>query len=189
MENASHREAQRKHETAQFFSQSQDFTDAWHKHFDEEGTAISGQITYSGCVVILASNALRRFKDDLDCLPKHWKHCGQQYGGHSVGEILVASANGFRHEDEWVKTRPMKPHQLKSAAKLLSALGSAKMAAQEPSHPGRCQEVITLLGDGRGFEGFSQAVFRFAHDIAIECRRVRGGKSSSTGGTSQHPPT
>jgi hypothetical protein len=118
---------------------------------------------------MLASNALTRFKNDLDCPDGHWKQCGAQHGGHSVGEILIAAANGFRHGDEWAKTRPMKPIQLKSANILLSALGRAKPGG-EPAPPGRCQEVLKLLACGGGFEGFSQAVFRFAHEVAIACR-------------------
>ena len=174
LEGASQRHAQQKIETGQFFSWSPDFLAAWHKHYDEEGTAISGQITYSGCVVMLASNALTRFKDDLDCPDAQWKQRGPRHGGHSAGEILIASANGFRHADEWAKTRPMKPIQLKSASILLAVLGPPNITADEPSPPGRCQEVIKLLAGGGGFEGFTQAVFRFAHEVAIECRRGSG---------------
>jgi hypothetical protein len=171
LENAMETDAQRKRETGQFFSWSPDFLAAWHKHYDEEGTAISGQMTYSGCVIMLASNALTRFRDDLDCPSGHWKQCGPQYGGHSAGEIVIASANGFRHADEWVKTRPMKPIQLKSANVLTSALGPARIAGGQASRPGRCQEVIKLLAGGSAFDGFTQVVFSFAHAVAVACGR------------------
>lgn len=182
LDEASEKDARQKQETGQFFSRSQEFMDAWHNHFDEEGTAISGQITYAGCVVMLASNALSRFKDDLDCPDTHWKQCGRQYGGHSVGEILIASANGFRHADEWAKTRPKTQRQLKSTNILVSALGPANLAAEVPSPPGQCQEVIKLFADGGGFEDFTQTIFRFAHAVTIACRcEAPAGRDAGSG--------
>jgi hypothetical protein len=145
---------------------SPEFLAAWHAHYDEEGAAISGQITYAGCVVMLASNALTRFKDDLDCPEVVWQQRGRRFGGHSAGEILIASANGFRHADEWAKTRPMLPRQLKSAAIIDAALGPPR----ELSVPGRCQEVIELFAEGTGFHGFSGAMLGFAHEVATACR-------------------
>ena len=35
---------------------------------------------------------------------------------------------------------------------------------------GRCQELIDLLADGGGFEGFTQTIFRFADEVAIAWR-------------------
>lgn len=163
-------EAERTDHYRRLLSRSKKFMDAWHSSFDEEGTAISGQIAYSGCVIMLASNALSRFKNDLDCPETLWKQSGRRYGGHSVGEILIASANGFRHADEWAKTRPMTPQQLKSASVLLSALGPVNVAADAISPPGRCSEVIQMLAQADGVEGFTQSIFRFAHDIANACR-------------------
>lgn len=84
--------------------------EAWQNHFDEEGTAISGQITYAGCVVMLASNALCRFKDDLDRPDTQWKQCGRQYGGHSVGEILI-----FRQTASATPTNGLRRGQRRSA--------------------------------------------------------------------------
>lgn len=177
LEDASKKDAQRKHETREFFSWSPDFLAAWHRHFDEEGTTVSGQVTYAGCVIMLASNALTRFKDDIDCPDAQWTQCGARHGGHSVGEILIASANGFRHGDEWAKTRPKTPRQLKSANILLSTLGPANVAGEEHSPPGRCREIINLLACGNGFEGFTQSVFHFAHEVAAACRRESAART------------
>jgi hypothetical protein len=168
LDEASSLEAGRRNHVRELFSK--DFLDVWHNNFDEEGTAISGQITYSGCVIILASNALSRFKNDLDCPEAFWKQSGRRHGGHSIGEILIASANGFRHADEWAKTRPMTPQQLKSANVLLSALGPIDGSAEVVSPAGRCPEVFHLLAQRGGVEGFTQSIFGFAHDIASACR-------------------
>jgi hypothetical protein len=113
--------------------------------------------------------ALQRFWDDLDRPAEPWRNCQRQFGGRFVGEILIASANGFRHADEWAKTRRLNLQQRRSFDVLESALGPSHMAQGEP--PGRCQEVIRLLADGQGFDGFSKTMLGFAHDVAAHCRR------------------
>jgi hypothetical protein len=163
-------ETQRKQE-AWTFGASSKFLRAWHSHYDEEGAAVFGGALYAGCIVMLASNALLRFWDDLDRPEEPWRNCRRQFGGRSVGEILIASANGFRHADEWAKTRPMTAQQRRSANVLTSALGAPDISQLEPSPPGRCQEVIHLLADGDGFDGFNKAILGFAHDVAVFCRQ------------------
>lgn len=170
LDDAAVAETQRKQE-AWTFGASSEFLRAWHSHYDEEGGAVFGQEIYAGCIIMLASNALLRFWDDLDRPEGPWRNCRRQFGGRSVGEILIASANGFRHADEWVKTRPMTAQQRRSADVLTSTLGAPDISQLEPSPPGRCQEVIRLLAAGEGFDGFNKAMLGFAQDVALVCRQ------------------
>ena len=163
-------EARRKQE-AWTIGASSEFLRSWHSHYDEEGALVFGQATYAGCIVMLASNALSRFCDDLDRPGEPWRKCGRQFGGRSVGEIVIASANGFRHADEWAKTRPMTAKQLKSADVLTSALGALDSSESQLSPTGRCHEVIRLLAEGEGFDGFNKTILGFAHDVAVFCRK------------------
>ncbi|MBD3849048.1 hypothetical protein IED13_25395 [Bosea sp. SSUT16] len=101
---------------------SPEFLEAWHAHYGEEGAAISGQYLYPGLLLVFASNALKRFRDDMDASGDEWRS-GILYGGHSVGELIAAAANGFRHEDEWSKVRTPSSRQRQSQAVLTSALG------------------------------------------------------------------
>lgn len=149
---------------------SPEYQKAWQAHFDEELAAQSGRDVYPGCIVLMASYALTRFRDDIGCSTTDWRSKGPIRGGHSVGEILVASANGVRHQDEWFKSHPPTAQQLKSMQVLRDVLGD------EPAHntmaysAGRCEEVLALLGNGEGLHGLTQAMFTFAHDIAVSCR-------------------
>ncbi|WP_141105699.1 hypothetical protein [Rhizobium sp. R693] len=148
------------------------FQKAWQAHFDEEGTAQAGRDVYPGCIVLMASYALSRFRDDIECTRQSWQQTGALYGGRSIGEIVVASANGVRHQDDWFKTHPPTPQQQRSMDVLDAALG-----AQGPHHSyaysaGRCEQVLALLDGGKGFDGLTAAMFAYAHEIALECRRT-----------------
>lgn len=171
LDDAATAETMRKLETCAHGSSPQ-FLRAWHSHYDEEGAAVSGQALYAGCIVMLASNALLRFWDDLDRPEGPWRNCRRQTGGRSVGEILIASANGFRHGDEWAKTRPLTPQQRRSAEVLISALGAPDSSQLGTAPPGRCLDVIRLLAHADGIYGFNRAMLGFAHDVAEVCRRT-----------------
>jgi hypothetical protein len=148
------------------------YQEAWQAHYDEEGTAQSGRDVYPGCIVLMASYALGRFRDDIGCTSVDWKSSGPLFGGRSVGEILTASANGVRHQDEWLKTRTHTPQQLNSIQVLKDALGEPAATSVVYS-AGRCEQVLDLLGQGRGFDGLTSSMFLFAHDIAQRCRGTR----------------
>ena len=144
---------------------SPEFFAAWHAHWNEEGAAVFGNQTYAGCLILLASSALIRFRDDLDPTEAEWRSCGQRFGGHSTGEVIVAAANGFRHEDEWAKTRKPTSRQKFSQDVLADALGP-QIIGQDNPPPGRCPEVLKLLARDGGFDGFAGAILSFAHEVA-----------------------
>lgn len=157
-----------------YLPRSPEFLKAWHAHYDEEGAAVFGQVTYSGCIVMLASNALERFRDDIGIKNKsddRWTQSGPKFGGHSIGEIIVASANGFRHSDEWAKTRPPTNQQAQSINVLTDALGPIQPRTVETVQPGRCQEVLSLISGGEGMSKFTEAMLGFAHEVALKVRK------------------
>ncbi|NEK19758.1 hypothetical protein [Rhizobium leguminosarum] len=151
-------------------SQSPAYQKAWQAHFDEEAAAQAGRDVYPACIVLMASYALSRFRDDIECSKNDWKTKGPTFGGRSVGEILVASANGVRHQDEWFKTHPPTPQQQLSRQVLTDALGAQGPHTSLAYSGGRCEEVISLLNQGNGFDGLTQSMFVFAHEIAESCR-------------------
>lgn len=164
-------------------SQSPEYQPAWQAHYNEEASAQAGRDIYPGCIVLMASFALSRFRDDIGCGTSDWKTKGSRFGGRSAGEILVASANGVRHQDEWLKTHPNTQQQTNSIQVLRDALGA------QPSHntlaysAGRCEEVIALLDQGQGFDGFTKTMFTFAHQIADGMRRPSAHVSAAVPGS------
>ncbi len=140
---------------------------AYHTVIDEQGAAQYGQATYAGCVILLLSGLMRRFKDDVEATEDDWTKAAPLFNGYSVGQLLVASANGFRHEDEWAKTRQPTTRQQASQTALAKALGGIGSALERK--PGRCSDVLDLLSGG-DFDRLSEHLFSFAHNIAVRRR-------------------
>jgi hypothetical protein len=143
------------------------FTEAFHGVIDEQGAADFGFATYGGCLVMLLSGSLLRFKDDIDAAGDDWTKAEPLFNGCSFGQVIVAAANGFRHDDEWAKTRPSKPQQKVSQDILITALQGNRVPHERT--PGRCAEVLEMLSRGGDFDRLTANMFAFAHDVA--CRR------------------
>lgn len=148
---------------------SRTIDDLWSRRDRQDGFT-AGYHSYAGCLVLLASNALNRFRDDLDVKNDLWYSSGNLCGGQSIGSILAAAANGFRHEDEWLKSRTPTPRQKQSQDVLVAALGPRP--DHEHFQPGRCLEVIEALSGGEGFEGFTKSALGYAQNIAAKIRQT-----------------
>jgi len=98
---------------------------------DQQALAHFGANTYAGCLLIVLSNALRRFRDDID--PEQvWKIASPSFNGFSVGRIIVAGADGYRHEDEWAKATVLTKKQKPSREVVTGAL-AGRPASDEPT--------------------------------------------------------
>ena len=137
----------------------------FHEVIDEQGAAEYGYATYAGCVVLLLSGSLLRFKNDIEGTATDWNKAAPLFNGCSVGQVIVAAANGFRHDDEWTKTRPSTPKQRASQKVLATALRGT--LANHGRAPGRCPEVLDMLSRGGDFDRLTENLFTFAHNVAL----------------------
>lgn len=144
------------------------FAAAFNDICDQQATATFGAGIYAGSLMLMLGGALLRFKDDIDA-KDHWTKVGPFFNGHSAGPIIEAGANGFRHADEWAKTRVPTARQKRSQEIIRGAL-SDRLPPDEGS-PGRCSELLQLLSGG-DFEGLATNVFTFAHNLAIKVRQA-----------------
>ena len=80
--------------------------DAYHELNDEIGANELASAAYAGVVIPMLNRLLLAFKDDMHSTRDDWEKSPPLIEGHSVGSLLEASANNFRHNDEWAKTRP-----------------------------------------------------------------------------------
>jgi hypothetical protein len=80
-----------------------------------------GQKLYASCAMLLMDGMLRRFCEDI-AAGDAWSHAEPKFNGISFGRFVIASANSFRHADEWAKTRPPKKLQHMSQDVLKQAL-------------------------------------------------------------------
>ena len=139
---------------------------------DEIAAHKLGAIAYAGAVVLVLDRLLQAFRDDMDGWPE-WHNSEPLIRGHSIGAILWASANNFRHNDEWLKKRGHPTQQqLKSIRVLADAL-------EEPIGPDGanhklsrhvCQDTLQLLS-GESFSMLGRRFFAFANSMVQ--RRVR----------------
>jgi hypothetical protein len=150
-----------------------EFATALNAVWEEQGVATFGAATYSGCLTLILSGALLRFKDDI-AAKGDWNTTRPFFNTHSVGAIIVAAANGYRHSDEWAKTRRPTPHQQASQDIINGALSGRPMPDEQS--PGRCVEVLQLLSGGN-FESLASNVFAFAHNLALKVRARAGSET------------
>jgi hypothetical protein len=148
-----------------------DFAQAFREASDERGMAHFGAHTYAGCLLIVLSNMLQRFRSDIG-MPEAWKAAEPIFNGFSVGRIVVAAANGYRHEDEWAKATVLDGQQKRSHDIITGAL-AGRPASDEPT-PARCVEIVQLLS-GEEFDILAGNVLGFAHNVAVaEDTRLKG---------------
>lgn len=140
-----------------------------HQIADEQRAAGHGASSYAGCVILLLSGALLRFKDDAEATAIEWNQSAPLFNGCSLGQVIVAAANGVRHDDEWAKTRTATPKQKASQEILTKALAGS--AIRRRFGPGLAVEVVDLLSNGGSFEKLSENLFAFAHDVAMHRRK------------------
>lgn len=142
------------------------FAEAVRTHTENEGVVFFGANTYAGSLLIALSNAVQRFKKDIGGSPI-WDTAGPTFGNCSVGRILIAAGNGYRHEEEWAA-------QLASAGKLMPQQSASFNIIEqalvgypksEISGPARVPEILQLLGNG-DFDRLARHIFEFAHTVA-----------------------
>jgi len=143
-----------------------DFWRALHAIDDQQAATVFGASIYAGALILMLSGALLRFRDDIDG-KDHWTKVGPFFNGHSVGAIIEAGANGFRHADEWAKTRTPDARQKRSQDIINGALSGSP--PPDESSMGKCVELLQMLGGGK-FKGLATNVFTFAHGLAVEVR-------------------
>jgi hypothetical protein len=134
---------------------------------DKEAIAVLGAHNSAGCLLISLSNALSRFKKDIGP-GEHWDAAAPLFGGFSVGRIVIAAANGFRHEDEWARSQKMSPRQ-KASYDIIIGVLAGRDPVGEPTLS-RSVHIVHLLGNGT-FDVLAKNVLTFAHNVA---RHVEG---------------
>jgi hypothetical protein len=145
-----------------------------HERNDEISANAIGTASYAGAIVMVLSRLLLAFKDDLDATDQEWAQSGPKIEGYSIGAIVEAAANNFRHNDEWLKNaRKPTRQQLRSIRVLATVL--REPIAQDGARHGLsrdiCPEILELLSGGK-FEQLASNLFAFAN--AIPSRRQLG---------------
>jgi hypothetical protein len=90
---------------------------------EEAETGEFGSAACAGAIMVVLNNLLQRYKNDLSRVSPKWRGIGPQFNGYSLGEVIEAASNNFRHHDEWARAQEPTQKQLKSIRVIEAALG------------------------------------------------------------------
>lgn len=134
---------------------------------EEIAANMLGSESCSGAILLNLTSLLQALRDDMNAARLDWEGTAPLIHGHSVGVILVATSNYFRHWDEWRKSSPPTTRQATSMDVLNAVLDSAGL--KQRNHrlmgvEGICTKILDVLSDG-DFEILSERVFAFANGL------------------------
>ena len=147
----------------------QDAIANFHSANAEVASAGYGTLTYAGSLILAMSGMLLRFRDDAKASADEWDKAAPLFNGCSFGKVVVAAANGVRHDDEWAKTRLPDAKQKKSQDVLNQAMAGS--AVKPRTTPGLTVEIADLLSSGGNFERLVENMFKFVHNVAVLRRK------------------
>lgn len=140
----------------------------FHELNDAIAASDLGAASCAGAIILILNGMLLALKDDMDIQNAAWESTPPLFGAQSVGAILVAASNYFRHSDEWLKTQPPSPRQARSAAVLRAALGGAN-SSDDANHPfnseDACIQTLVVLSD-QSFDELNLTFFTFSRNLA-----------------------
>jgi hypothetical protein len=140
---------------------SRDTVEEYHSVNDEIGANEIGEGACAGALFVILNNLLLRFKNDLKIAQDRWESCGHLINGVSLGSLVSAAANNFRHHDEWRRSRPPTQQQLPSMRVILQALGSGP----QPIGGNVCPKILGAISGG-SYESLTRTLFEFAKNVA-----------------------
>lgn len=138
-------------------------TEKFHALGEEIGAGEFGGAACAGAIVVVLNNLLQRYKTDLSGAAAKWEGVGPLFNGYSLGEVIDAGANNFRHHDEWARTRKPDERQKKSIDVIEAVLNYTVMspALVVPWRRNACAELIAVLGQS-DFATLEGSFFAFA---------------------------
>lgn len=141
--------------------------DSYHRTNDAMGAAEVARGVYAGSIALVLNNMLQSFRGNIAATLDEWKRADPLFDGHSIGQILEASANNMRHADEWQVTRPPTRQQMKSI-EVLSAVLHEPLDPPDGSRHGFSREIspetLDVISDGN-FARLEANLFSFANNL------------------------
>jgi hypothetical protein len=132
----------------------------YHASNDEIGGNEIGEAACAGAIFVILNNLLSRFQNDLHVGGDRWSRGGPLINGLSLGTLVSAAANNFRHYDEWRRSSPPSRQQQASMDVILKVLGIECRAIRENV----CPKILKVVGNGN-YEKFGNTFFEFAKRI------------------------
>jgi hypothetical protein len=137
-------------------------TKNFHALGDEIGAGEYGGAACAGAIMVVLNNLLQRYKTDVSGVTTEWEGVGQKFSGRSLGEVVEAAANNFRHHDEWARARKPNTRQKKSIDVIEAVLnyGVTSPVLVVPWRRNACADLIAVIG-GSDFATLEGRLFAF----------------------------
>ena len=118
--------------------------------------------------MIVLSNILLRYKEDLKSTNPKWIGIRPLFQGYSFGQVVVAAANNFRHHDEWARTRKLDAKQKKNIEVISFVLKSypLSLGASVQWRRNACVDLLHLIC-ANDFTRLETNLFEFAKAMCI----------------------
>lgn len=142
---------------------------AYHATNDAIYASEIGTAALAGSLVLLTATLLGRFKADASATLADWNEAGPRIRGHSIGRIVWAAGNAFRHTDEWAEARhsgTFTGQQRASMDILRDVLRPDPVDILDRPE----WEVALDIVSGGSLDGLTANVLRFADDVAVRLR-------------------
>jgi hypothetical protein len=138
--------------------------------------------------MVVLSNLLQRYKEDLHAETLNWDAIGPVFGGCSFGQIVVAAANNFRHHDEWTRTGrwELNERQKASISVIEQTLDYTLLSGRiEPWRRNACADLVEIIC-GTNFAVLQDNFIEFAKGMACppssgQSKHGRGGAAGGQG--------
>ena len=139
---------------------SRQMAEKFHRLAEEIGVGEFGGAACAGAIMVVLSNMLLRYKEDLKATNPKWEGIGPQFRGYSFGEVVAAAANNFRHYDEWARTQTPNAQQKKSIDVIEAALNYTVISSAlvVPWRRNACADLIKVIG-GSDFSTLERSFF------------------------------
>jgi hypothetical protein len=135
----------------------------YHATNDLIGANEIGEAACAGALFVILNNLLMKFKYDLRVGKNRWTKCEPLIKGASVGSLVSAASNNFRHHDEWRRATKLSQQQLSSMNVLSLVLGSGI----EPVRENVCAKLLGVIS-GTDYERLNRLLFEFAKNLASD---------------------
>lgn len=142
---------------------------AYHTVNDELGAATLGRGALAGSLMVVTAALLLRFKHDVEPTDAEWQNTPPLTNAVSIGQMITAAANSFRHHDEWVRARFTNNFSAQQRRSLQPLVQALDLLGPNPlfGDVNASERIALLLGE-QDFEQFEGAVLKYANAVAAQ---------------------
>lgn len=131
---------------------------------DKNGELTAVRASNSGTIMLVIYKILQTFTYEINIYEDEWKRCNPIFTNSSLGQILEASANNFRHNEEWVVTHPPNDRQLKSLKILSDILNEPLNDKRHNLSRDISPETLEIISK-KDFDTLEKHVFEFVKNL------------------------